>query len=74
MEFTILELAALVREIAGSSSELVFEPLPVGDPAQRRPDISRARDLLHWEPKVELREGLERTHTWFLEERSRGRA
>ena len=74
VEFTMLELAALVGAVAGSTAELVFEPLPVDDPTRRRPDITRARELLGWEPKIELREGLERTYAWYLEERRRGRA
>jgi dTDP-glucose 4,6-dehydratase len=64
-EFTVRELAELVLEVTGSSSELVFEALPVDDPAQRQPDISLARRVLGWEPKVQLREGLERTAAWF---------
>jgi nucleoside-diphosphate-sugar epimerase len=64
-EFTVLELAELVLEITGSSSEIVFEPLPVDDPTQRRPDIALARDLLGWEPHVALREGLTRTAEWL---------
>jgi dTDP-glucose 4,6-dehydratase len=60
-EFTLLELAKTVIEVTESRSEIVYEPLPVDDPQQRRPDISRARDLLGWEPKIELREGLQRT-------------
>jgi hypothetical protein len=60
-EFTLLELAKTVIEVTESRSEIVYEPLPTDDPQQRRPDISRARDLLGWEPKVELREGLRRT-------------
>jgi dTDP-glucose 4,6-dehydratase len=60
-EFTLLELARTVIEVTESRSEIVFEALPVDDPQQRRPDISRARDLLGWEPKVELAEGLRRT-------------
>ena len=52
-------------EITGSSSEIVFEPLPVDDPTQRRPDITLARDLLGWEPHVALREGLTRTAEWL---------
>jgi intein/homing endonuclease len=60
-EFTLLELAKTVIEVTGSRSEIVFEPLPVDDPKQRRPDIGRARDLLSWEPGVELREGLRMT-------------
>jgi nucleoside-diphosphate-sugar epimerase len=64
-EFTVLELAELVLEITGSSSEIVFEPLPVDDPTQRRPDITLARDLLGWEPHIALREGLTRTAEWL---------
>jgi dTDP-glucose 4,6-dehydratase len=60
-EFTLLELAETVREVTGSRSEILFEALPVDDPKQRRPDISRARELLAWSPEVALREGLERT-------------
>jgi len=60
-EFTVAELAALVLEVTGSSSEIVYEPLPVDDPTQRQPDITLARDRLGWEPKVALREGLELT-------------
>src|SRR6476659_8068456 len=60
-EFTLLELAKAVIEVTESRSEIVFEALPVDDPQQRQPDIARARDLLGWEPKVELEEGLRRT-------------
>jgi dTDP-glucose 4,6-dehydratase len=60
-EFTLLELAEAVVAVTGSRSETVYEALPTDDPKQRRPDISRARDLLGWEPKVSLREGLQRT-------------
>jgi dTDP-glucose 4,6-dehydratase len=60
-EFTLLELAKTVIEITDSRSEIVFEALPVDDPQQRRPDISKAKDLLGWEPEVELRDGLRRT-------------
>ncbi len=64
-EFTMLELAELVLAATGSSSELIFDPLPVDDPAQRRPDISLARSLLGWEPKVALAEGIKDTVVWF---------
>jgi dTDP-glucose 4,6-dehydratase len=64
-EFTMLELADLVLELTGSSSEVVHEPLPVDDPTQRRPDITKARELLGWQPEVALREGLERTIAHF---------
>ncbi|HEX8804804.1 MAG TPA: UDP-glucuronic acid decarboxylase family protein [Acidimicrobiales bacterium] len=64
-EFTMRELADVVLEVTGSSSELVFESLPVDDPTQRQPDITLAREALGWEPTVPLREGLERTADWF---------
>jgi dTDP-glucose 4,6-dehydratase len=60
-EYTLLQLAETVIEVAGSRSEIVFEPLPVDDPKIRQPDISRAKDLLGWEPQVSLQEGLKRT-------------
>jgi len=60
-EFTLLELAEAVVDVTGSSSEIVFEALPTDDPQQRRPDITRAREILGWEPTVKLREGLQRT-------------
>jgi dTDP-glucose 4,6-dehydratase len=72
-EFTVLELAEVVLELTGSSSEIVFEPLPVDDPARRRPDITLATRVLGWRPEVELREGLARTYDWFRRERERGR-
>jgi dTDP-glucose 4,6-dehydratase len=58
---TLLEMAQMVVELTESRSEIVFEALPVDDPKVRQPDISRARDLLNWEPRVEIREGLRRT-------------
>jgi dTDP-glucose 4,6-dehydratase len=67
-EYTILDLAEMIREIAGSSSEIVFEPRPVDDPAVRRPDITRAKEVLGWEPTVPVREGLKRTIEWFRTE------
>ncbi|MBL8777966.1 MAG: SDR family oxidoreductase [Acidimicrobiales bacterium] len=60
-EFTMLELVEQVLAVTGSSSEVVYEPLPVDDPTQRRPDISLARERLDWKPTIELAEGLERT-------------
>jgi dTDP-glucose 4,6-dehydratase len=60
-EFTLLELAEAVIEITGSSSEIVFEALPTDDPQVRQPDITLARELLGWQPEVDLREGLRRT-------------
>ena len=65
VEFTMLELAELVLELTGSKSQLVYEALPADDPLQRCPDITLARELLKWEPTVELREGLRNTIDWF---------
>ena len=59
-EVTMLELAETVIRVAGSPSEIVFEALPIDDPQVRRPDISRARDVLGWEPEIDLEEGLRR--------------
>jgi UDP-glucuronate decarboxylase len=64
-EFTIHELATLVLELTGSSSKLVFRPLPSDDPKQRKPDISHADTALGWRPTVRLREGLARTIAYF---------
>jgi len=64
-EFTIKELAELVIELTGAKSELVQKPLPSDDPQQRKPDISKAKELLDWEPKVALRDGLEKTIEYF---------
>ncbi|MCP4743845.1 MAG: NAD-dependent epimerase/dehydratase family protein, partial [Actinomycetales bacterium] len=65
-EFTIRELAELVVEIAGTGVEIVqARPLPQDDPLQRQPDITLAREKLGWEPKIALREGLQRTVDWF---------
>ena len=64
-EFTILECAREVLAVTGSQSELRFEPLPVDDPTRRRPDIAKAQALLGWEPKIQLREGLERSLEFF---------
>jgi dTDP-glucose 4,6-dehydratase len=60
-EFTLQELADVVKEVAASGSQIVYEALPVDDPKQRQPDITLARELLGWYPEVSLREGLERT-------------
>jgi len=60
-EMALLEMAQLVVELAASRSEIVFEALPVDDPQVRQPDITRARDLLGWEPEVDIRDGLART-------------
>ena len=59
-EMTMLELAQACIRVTGSSSEIVFEALPMDDPMVRRPDITRARQILGWEPEVDLDEGLRR--------------
>ncbi|MBK1620614.1 NAD-dependent dehydratase [Lamprobacter modestohalophilus] len=64
-EFTMIELAEAVKELTGSRSELVHQPLPQDDPRQRQPEISLAREQLGWEPKVALREGLRPTIAYF---------
>lgn len=66
-EFSILELAQLILEITDSTSKLTFHPLPQDDPKQRQPDISLAKKELGWQPKIELREGLEKTIAYFRE-------
>ena len=64
-EFTINELADLVLEMVDLDGEIVFEPLPQDDPRRRRPDIGRARDILGWQPRLTLAEGLAPTIAWF---------
>ncbi len=65
-EFTIRQLAEMVIELTNSNSKIVFEPLPSDDPKQRKPDITKAREILHWEPKTPLREGLQKTIDYFV--------
>jgi dTDP-glucose 4,6-dehydratase len=64
-EVSILDFAKEIQELSGSKSEIVFKPLPQDDPKVRRPDITRARQLLGWEPRVERREGMRRTLEYF---------
>jgi UDP-glucuronate decarboxylase len=64
-EFTIEQLASLIIEMTGSRSRIVHRPLPENDPRQRRPDISRAHELLSWDPRTQLKEGLIRTIAYF---------
>jgi len=66
-EFRILDLAQKIVELTNSKSEIVFKPLPTDDPKQRRPDITLAREVLGWEPKIMLEEGLKKTITYFEE-------
>ena len=65
-EFTILELADIVQAVTGTTLPVVHEPLPADDPRQRRPDISRAQQLLGWSPTIPLAEGLARVHASYL--------
>jgi UDP-glucuronate decarboxylase len=74
VEFTILQLAELVIELTGSTSSIDRLPLPADDPRQRQPDIRRARELLHWEPKIALRDGLVKTIAFFDDLMRRGLA
>jgi UDP-glucuronate decarboxylase len=67
VEFTILELATMVKELTGSTSGIVFQPLPQDDPVRRCPDITVAKARLHWEPGIPLRDGLTRTVAYFRE-------
>jgi len=64
-EFTMIECAKEVLAVTGSKSEIVFEPLPQDDPTRRKPDITKAKKLLGWEPKIALREGLEKSLEYF---------
>ncbi|HEY0043548.1 MAG TPA: UDP-glucuronic acid decarboxylase family protein [Allosphingosinicella sp.] len=68
IELTVCDLVDRVRKLTGSRSRLINLPLPVDDPRRRRPDITRAKALLGWEPRVELQQGLEATAAWFAEE------
>ncbi len=64
-EFTILEFGKLVLQLTGSQSQIIYKPLPQDDPKQRRPDITKARKLLGWEPQIQLAEGLAKTIEYF---------
>jgi dTDP-glucose 4,6-dehydratase len=67
-EIRIVDLARLILEIVRSKSEIIFHPLPKEDPKVRRPDIEKAERLLGWKPKIDLREGLNKTVEWFKAE------
>ena len=67
VECTVREVAEMVIELAGSRSEISHQLLPEDDPRQRCPDISRAKESLGWEPQTPVREGLEKTLTWFAQ-------
>jgi UDP-glucuronate decarboxylase len=64
-EFTMLELATAVIELTGSKSEIEYKPLPVDDPKQRKPDITRAKSILNWQPTIDLQDGLKETIAYF---------
>lgn len=64
-EFTVLELAKLVKKMTGSRCEIIFQPLPVDDPKRRLPDITLARTMLGWSPAIPLKLGLEKTIAWY---------
>jgi UDP-glucuronate decarboxylase len=72
-ELTVGELVGLVLKLTGSRSRIVRRPLPEDDPRRRKPDIARARQLLGWEPRVDLKTGLEATIDWFAAEQARER-
>ena len=65
LEITISQFAEEVISLTGTDQKVVNKPLPVNDPMQRQPDISKAKEILDWEPKVMRAEGLERTYAWF---------
>ena len=71
-EMTVLEFARYIRQMTGTSSEIIFKALPEDDPKQRRPDISKARRVLGWEPKVALEEGLRETVAYFQQVHAQG--
>ena len=64
-EWTILECAHEILAVTGAKTGILFQPLPEDDPARRRPDITRAKELLGWEPKINLRDGLEKSLEYF---------
>jgi dTDP-glucose 4,6-dehydratase len=64
-EYTVGEIARMIVELSGEGSEIVHEPLPEDDPRRRCPEISRARVILGWEPRTGVREGLQKTLSWF---------
>jgi dTDP-glucose 4,6-dehydratase len=72
-EMTMLQFAEAVQKAAGSRTKIVFKPLPQDDPRQRQPDITRARTILQWEPKVSLEEGLGKTIDYFRPRLKTGR-
>jgi dTDP-glucose 4,6-dehydratase len=74
VEYSVRQVAEMIIEISGSQSGIVYEPLPEDDPKQRRPDITRARESLDWEPRVPAKEGLKLTFEWFAQRLSSSEA
>jgi dTDP-glucose 4,6-dehydratase len=74
VEYSVGQVAEMILEISGSQSGIVHEPLPEDDPKQRRPDITRARETLGWEPRVPAKEGLKLTFEWFRQRLSTSKA
>ena len=68
---TVEELAETILELTDSKSKIIYKPLPNDDPKQRRPDITKAKDKLNWEPKVDLKTGLTSTIDWIKKELSK---
>ena len=64
-EYTILELANIIKDLTNSNSKIVFKPLPIDDPVRRCPDITKAKKILNWEPTTSLEDGLKKTIAWF---------
>jgi len=64
-ERTVLETAKLIKELTGSTAEIVFEELPEDDPTRRQPDISKIKAAIQWQPKIDLEAGLEKTIEYF---------
>jgi UDP-glucuronate decarboxylase len=64
-EYTILELAKIIKDLTHSNSKIVFKPLPIDDPVRRCPDITKAKKILNWEPTTSLEDGLKKTIAWF---------
>jgi nucleoside-diphosphate-sugar epimerase len=64
-EYTILEIAKLIKGLTNSKSEIVFKPLPIDDPVRRCADLSKAKRILKWQPTTPLKEGLMKTIAWF---------
>ncbi len=73
IEYTVREVAELILKLSGTSNELVHKPLPQDDPKQRCPDISRAREVLGWEPRIRAEDGLKLTFKWFAEREAKRR-